>query len=67
MGQARWNSGGKSVLDRATLRQIVDEAEEAGLSAPYHVYAHPAVYTEASVVFTKIPGILLPDEDSGNG
>ncbi|WP_271438932.1 site-specific DNA-methyltransferase [Pontixanthobacter luteolus] len=48
-----------SVLDRSTFKEIVREAEDAGLASKYHVYASLAPYTGAGIEFYKIPERVL--------
>lgn len=50
---------GKSVLNRETFKQIVAEAERAGLGQRYHVYAGFAPYTGQGIEFYKIPDKVL--------
>jgi len=50
---------GSSVLDRTIFRQVVNEAEEAGLAKRYHVYASFAPYTGVGIEFYKIPDKVL--------
>lgn len=48
-----------SELDRKVFREIVEEAQKAGLARRYHIYARAAVYTGSSVEFYKIPDKVL--------
>jgi adenine-specific DNA-methyltransferase len=50
---------GSSVLDRTIFKQIVNEADEAGLAKRYHVYASFAPYTGVGIEFYKIPDKVL--------
>lgn len=52
-------SNSPSILNREVYKQIVAEAEKAGLGRRYHVYARSAVYTGTSVEFYKIPDKVL--------
>ncbi|WP_434152183.1 site-specific DNA-methyltransferase (plasmid) [Methylocaldum gracile subsp. desertum] len=52
-------SDSPSELDRKVFREIVEEAQKAGLARRYHVYARAAVYTGSSLEFYKIPDKVL--------
>ena len=55
-----WDSpDSPSVLNRDAFKAVVAEANAAGLSARYHVYASLAPYTGNSVEFYKIPDKVL--------
>lgn len=48
-----------AVIDRATYRAITDEAREAGLSPPFHVYAKTMTYSGPNIEFYQIPDRIL--------
>lgn len=48
-----------AVIDRVTYRAIVEEAEEAGLSPPFHVYARTMTYSGPNIEFYQIPDRIL--------
>lgn len=48
-----------SVFDRATFKQLVDEAKAEGLSPPYHVYARTSIYPGPNIEFYQIPDRIL--------
>jgi adenine-specific DNA-methyltransferase len=48
-----------SVLNRDIFKEIVSEAQAAGLKSRYHVYASIAPYTGAGIEFYKIPDKVL--------
>lgn len=55
-----WNGPDQdSVLNRAAFRSIADQAEEAGLLQPYHVYARQSTYSGPNVEFYQIPNRIL--------
>jgi adenine-specific DNA-methyltransferase len=55
-----WSGPGKAaVLDRVAFREIAEEAKEAGVEAPYHVYARRCTYSGPNVEFYQIPNRIL--------
>ncbi|MDC6128998.1 site-specific DNA-methyltransferase [Burkholderia gladioli] len=55
-----WNNGGPvGQLDRDSYRLVLKDAERAGISPPYHVYARYEVYQSRNVQFWKIPDKIL--------
>jgi adenine-specific DNA-methyltransferase len=55
-----WSGPEKSsVLDRAAFRLIVEEARNAGLKPPYHVYARISTYSGPNIEFNQIPNRIL--------
>ena len=51
--------GGPTVIDRTTYRAIVEEAQEAKLTPPFHVYARTMNYSGPHVEFYQIPDRIL--------
>ena len=55
-----WEADGTvGQLDVATFRQVNEEAQRAGLTLPYHVYARYEVLHTPGVRFYKIPDKIL--------
>lgn len=55
-----WSGPDKpSVLNREAFRKIAEEAKEAGLKAPYHVYARMCTYSGPNIEFYQIPNRIL--------
>lgn len=55
-----WDNGGPvGQLDRETYRSVLKDAEKAGISPPYNVYARYEVYQSRNVRFWKIPDKIL--------
>ncbi|WP_198120324.1 site-specific DNA-methyltransferase [Massilia rhizosphaerae] len=50
---------GDSTLNRASFREIAEEAKRAGVSTPYHVYARRCTYSGPNVEFYQIPNRIL--------
>jgi len=46
-------------LDRDTYKDVLKDAEKAGLKPPYHVYARYELYQSKNVQFWKIPDKIL--------
>ncbi len=46
-------------LDRNSYKDVLKDAEKAGLKPPYHVYARYEVYQSRNVKFWKIPDKIL--------
>lgn len=55
-----WRGPGEpSVLNREHFRQITDEAREAALKPPFHVYARISTYSGPNIEFYQIPDRIL--------
>lgn len=55
-----WKGPGEpSVLNREHFRQITDEAREAALKPPFHVYARISTYSGPNIEFYQIPDRIL--------
>ncbi|EOD9008966.1 site-specific DNA-methyltransferase [Enterobacter hormaechei] len=55
-----WNGPeNASLLDREAFKKISAEAQQAGISSKYHVYASLAPYTGTNIEFYKIPDSVL--------
>lgn len=55
-----WNGPGElSILNRESFRNIVEEAKQAGLRAPFHVYARMSSYSGPNIEFYQIPNRIL--------
>lgn len=55
-----WNGPqAPAVLDRGAFRQIMNEARNENLNAPYHVYARTCTYSGPNIEFYQIPDRIL--------
>lgn len=48
-----------SVLNRDTFRTVASEAQAAGLTQPFHVYARRSTYSGPNIEFYQIPNRIL--------
>jgi adenine-specific DNA-methyltransferase len=55
-----WNGpNNPSVLNREAFRKIADEAKQASLKPPFHVYARTCTYSGPNIEFYQIPNRIL--------
>ena len=55
-----WKGPGESsILNRSAFRELAEEAKEANLKPPFHVYARLSTYSGPNIEFYQIPDRIL--------